>query len=100
MANKSKTLPVAGQIAPALSLDGSIRRRAIRFQSVLPKNHPDQAACWLTLHIERITYRKECLVNFPLEGLIMSIKQLKDGRYQVVSDRRGRKESGFEKSLP
>ncbi len=41
---KDKTLPVAGQIAPALSLMDLFSRRAIRFQSVLPKNHPDQAA--------------------------------------------------------
>ncbi len=30
----------------------------------------------------------------------MSIKQLKDGRYQVDVRPQGRKESGFEKSLP
>ncbi len=90
----------AGQVAPALSLDGSIQSEGDRFQSALPKNHPDQAAMLADSHIERITYRKECLVNLSVGGAIMSIKQLKDGRYQVDVRPQERKESGFEKSLP
>lgn len=65
---KDKTLPVAGQIAPALSLwIYSVGGRS-GFNRHYPKITPIRPQCWLTLHIERITSRKECLVNLSVGG--------------------------------